>query len=300
MPNLTNPILTAEDALAYYGRIVRVDPKFQPLMTIKLVPSTTPKIIRDAKKAGVIAAKFYPEGVTTNSQDGAKRLKELYKQIEVMQEEGMVLCLHGEMPGVFTMDREKAFLKDLLQATRDFPKLKIVLEHITTEDAVGYVSNMLETVAATITVHHLMITLDDVIGDKLQPHNFCKPVAKTPADLRALRYAATEGNSKFFLGTDSAPHLMPWKECASGCAGVFSAPCALSLLATVFEEMNALHRLNEFTSENGAKFYGLPLNSGNIEIIKKENEIPTNTGNIVPFMAGKKVNWEVQIANDPK
>jgi dihydroorotase len=293
MPNTTKPILTARDAVRYREEIIFETPVwFKPLMTIKLVRSTTPEVIADAKDAGVVAGKVYPEGVTTNSDDGVRNVKELYGVFEAMEKAGMILCLHGEVPDAFCLDREDAFLLALEDIATTFPKLKIVLEHITTASAAHVVTVLPANVAATITVHHLFITLDDVIGGMLSPHNFCKPVAKRPHDREALLRAAVSGNPKFFLGTDSAPHAAEKKECASGCAGCFTAPMALPALASIFDREGALNKLEAFTSTFGAEFYGLPLNEGEISLVKEDWRIPQVCG-VVPFMAGKTLSWRL-------
>lgn len=309
MPNLGRPVATGSAASLYRGVIRMFAPGFEPLMTIKLLDSTTPEVIGSAKAAGVVAAKLYPRGVTTNSDDGVSDPLALGPVYEAMQEGGMVLCLHGETPGVFCMDREAAFLDTLGELVVRYPKLKIVLEHVTTSQAVSFVLLAPETVAATITVHHLVLTLDDVVGDKIQVHHFCKPIAKTPKDRTILRRAATRGSPKFFLGTDSAPHLIRDKHCASGCAGVFSAPVALPILAQVFEEEGCLDALEAFTSVHGANFYGLPLNEGTIELVREPWTVPSSyrvsrvedlhqdpavTDNRVrPLYAGRELPWKV-------
>jgi len=316
MPNTLPPVLTGDDAVRY-ERTIRdaavmagasaVD--FQPLMTIKIVASTTPEIITEAKAKGVIAGKLYPEGVTTNSEDGPKNLRSLFPVFERMQSEGMVLCLHGEVPGVFCMDREEVFLHSLRDLAVIFPRLRMVLEHVTTAAAVQAVMDtsflspgVPGNVAATITPHHLLLTLDDVVGDKLRPHHFCKPIAKKPSDRDALVRAATSGNPRFFLGTDSAPHARDQKECASGCAGVFCAPVAMEVLAEVFEDHHALDKLEAFTSEFGARFYGLPLNEGHVTLMKPKDSpyaVPERIhivdGEIVPFRAGETLRWLCEV-----
>ncbi|MBU6389666.1 dihydroorotase, partial [Patescibacteria group bacterium] len=240
-----------------------------------------------------VAGKLYPEGVTTNSEDGVNDIPALYPVFERMAKEEFILCLHGERPGVFSLDRETAFLPVLEEIATRFPNLKIVLEHVTTEAAVELVKKLPDTVAATITVHHLYLTLDDVIGDKIRPHHFCKPVAKRPEDRAALLAAATSGNPKFFLGTDSAPHAVETKECEAGCAGVYTAPVAIPLLAEIFERQNALDQLEGFTSFFGAEWYGLPPNAAHITLQKQEWIVPDRCGTVVPFRAGKKLTWKV-------
>jgi len=299
MPNTNPPILTAEDVIKYRHEIYECCwddgwKEFEPLMTIQINDYTTPKMITQAKRAGVIAGKVYPQGVTTNSQNGVTNFGALYPVFREMQNLNMLLLLHGESPkpGVFCLDREEKFFSTLVAIAEEFPKLKIVLEHITTGKAVQVVS-MLKNVAATITVHHLLLTLDDIVGGFISPHNFCKPIAKRPEDKKVLLMAATSGNPKFFYGGDSAPHLKENKECRQGCAGVFNAPVALPLLAQIFEECNKLDRLENFVSKFGADFYGLPRNSETIELIKKDWVVPDEYDGIVPFIAGQTLHWQI-------
>jgi dihydroorotase len=296
MPNTTPPILTADDLVSYKRSIVDAlgtIEGFTPLMTFKIVPSTTSDEIRLLKDKGATAGKLYPDGVTTNSEGGVVDFKSLYPVYETMQEVGLVLCLHGEMPGVFSMDRESAFLMTLREISRDFPNLKLVLEHATTRDAVLCVLELPANVAASLTVHHLYLTLDDIIGDRLNPHAFCKPIAKRPEDRDALIEAALSGNPKFFLGSDSAPHPIPSKECSCGAAGVYSAPVLLPALYELFERHNRLERLEPFTSEFAAKFYGLPLNQSTVTLQEDYWTVPDQYDEVRPFLAGTKLRWKV-------
>lgn len=295
MPNLTPPILTAADIYEYATEIRKALPNstFKPLMTFKIVDSTTPKILSELKKVGAVAGKLYPEGVTTNSDDGVKDIPALYPVFAEMEKLGLVLCLHGEMPEVFCLDREEAFLPVFEAIANKFPKLKIVLEHITTAAAVEKIQSFPDNVAATITVHHLELTLDEVIGEKIRPHNFCKPIAKRPQDQEALLAAATSGNPKYFLGTDSAPHLAETKECAAGCAGVYTAPIMLPLLVEIFEDAGRLEKLEDFTSRFGAQFYGLALNQETVTLIKESWVIPDRYGPIVPYKSGLTLHWKL-------
>lgn len=296
MPNLSQPVATGWAVARYREEILAAAPKLQPLMTIKLLDGMTPEVILTAKAAGAVAAKLYPRGVTTNAEDGVSDPLALGPVYAAMEECGMVLCLHGETPGVFCMDREAAFLTTVSDIANGFPKLKIVLEHVSTQAAVFHVMALGPNVAATITVHHLFLTLDDVVGDRLKPHAFCKPIAKTPADRNALQKAVLSGNPKFFLGTDSAPHTISAKE-ESGCAGVFSAPVAMPLLAEVFERAGLLARLEAFTSEHGARFYGLPLNEGTIDLLKEPWHVPFAymPPRVISFKGGEKLPWQVVV-----
>lgn len=296
MPNTVPPIRTASDAEDYRVLLgVYNKWKHEVFMAIKLLASTTPEIIREAYLAKVIAGKVYPVGVTTHSDDGISDFRQQWPNFAEMEELGMMLSLHGEMPGVFVLDRELRFLNVLEEIATAFPRLKIVLEHVSTADAVDYVwRNSPDNVAATITVHHLVLTLDDLIGGMLRPDHFCKPVVKTPADRMALVMAATSGNPKFFLGTDSAPWSRKDKECAEGCAGVFSAPVALPLYAQVFEQAGALDKLEAFASEFGAQHYGLPLNEGTITLAREPWEVPQSYNALVPLYAGRIIDWKVE------
>jgi dihydroorotase len=318
MPNTQNPILTADDICNYRKEIIDVllalSPKhhgFHPLMTFKIVPSTDPASIKELKSAGAIAGKLYPEGVTTNSSDGVHDYQALYPVFEEMSAHGIVLCIHAEKPGVFSLDRERKFLKDVLKIiVLFFPKLKIVVEHVTTIDGIEFV-NSHDNVAATITLHHMMLTLDDIIGGSLNPHAFCKPVAKREEDRLALCKAAMSGSPKFFLGSDSAPHDRTAKECGCGAAGIYSAPVLMPALVQLFEDNKASDiDLEKFCSRSGADFYGLPLNSGYIELENAPYKVPSllfyqqsagivsaivsaNTPSIVPFLAGQTLRYEV-------
>lgn len=299
MPNTEPPVLTGADAERYRKEIVSALPDgaaFEPLMTIKIVPSTTPAMIRDAKAAGVVAGKLYPEGVTTNSSDGVRDVLALGDVFAAMSDEGLVLCLHGETPDTFCLDREDRFVAEVLPAlARSFPDLRIVLEHVSTASAVDWLRSDAApaTVAATVTVHHLLLTLDDVVGGLLAPHHFCKPIAKRPADRAAIVAAAVSGDPRFFLGTDSAPHPREAKQSAHGCAGIFTAPVALPLLATVFDAHDALAALDDFCSGHGPRFYGLPANPGTVRLVRDPWTVPADYDGVVPLNAGTTLPWRV-------
>lgn len=306
MPNTDPPILTAEDVVAYEEEILsacsgRYRGYFEPLMTIQIVPQTTPAQVKAADRAGAVAGKIYPRGVTTNSQNGVMNYQALAPVFQAMQDYGMVLSLHGESPDpeVFCLDREAVFLETLNWIAEHFPGLRIVLEHVTTAAAVKVVLDLPENVAATVTVHHLILTLDDVVGGKLKPHYFCKPLAKRPEDRAAIVQAALNGNPKFFLGTDSAPHSRQAKECAACSAGIFTAPVALPMLAEFFNGHHALDKLEDFTSVFGANFYGLPSNTDTLTLALNEDagqaaEVPAEYGGVVPFTYGSgHLTWSV-------
>jgi len=303
MPNTVPPLLGWGDIFNYrtlvQNAISRGRFSFEPFFSLQITESTQYETVQSAFRHGrAIAGKIYPRGMTTNSENGVLDYHKIFPALAAMQECGMVACFHGETPqgGVFCLDRESAFLGTLNMIVKNFPRLKIVLEHITTRKAVNWIMEMPANVAATITVHHLILTLDDVIGGKLQTHNFCKPVAKRPEDREALIAAAMSGDPKFFLGTDSAPHPVSDKECAHGCAGVYTAPVALPLLADVFDKRSLLERLDNFTSRFGAEFYGLPLNEGTITLVRRRQVVPATANGIVPFMAGRQIEWSVEAA----
>ena len=298
MPNTTPPVLNDVDVRAYRQAIVTTPncSGFEPLMTIQIIEATTPETIIKAKAAGAIAGKVYPRGMTTNSANGVYDYEKIYPVLAAMEECGMLVLFHGESPDpdAFCLDREAKFLKILKGVANTFTRLKIVMEHTTTAKAVDCVHELPANVAATITVHHLFLTLNDVIGDKLEPHHFCKPVAKRPEDRAVLVTAAIGGNPKFFLGTDSAPHLKGAKECSSGCAGVYTAPIAIPLLLELFERHGAADKLEDFCSGFGADFYGLPRNKETISLIREEWTVPPICDGVIPFRAGQTIGWRME------
>jgi len=309
MPNLhPNPILDAEAMVSYRDQIMSAvgTDEFRPIMTIQVTESTTPGTIISSYIAGAKAGKVYPFGVTTNSENGVSEYRNLLPALEAMERCGMTALFHGEHPdpGIYSLDRSRRFIHDILPwVTKQFPGLKVVLEHVDTAAGVRFVKAAGPNVAATITVHHLFLTTDDILGgrqtekgSKLQPHNFCKPVPKREQDRRALVQAALSGNPKFFLGTDSAPHDVSVKESAYGCAGVYvPGDVALSLLAGLFMPLKCgVQRLEHYTSEFGAQFYGLPLNEGSIDIEKEDWVVPEKYAGVVPFKAGETLQWRVQ------
>lgn len=293
MPNLAPPVVQAADVAAYRAGIVSAAPTLQPLMAFKLLPRHTPEQLVALKAAGAVAGKVYPEGVTTNSEDGIHDLRQLWPLMETIEETGLVVCCHGEKPGVFSMDREEFFLEEFAETAVKFPNVRIVLEHVSTAAAVRAVESLGPNVAATITLHHLEITLDDVIGGMLKPHLFCKPVAKRPEDREALRAAAFSGSPKFFYGTDSAPHHKGKKECAAGCAGVYSMPVALEGLVDVFDRAGKLDRLEDFCASFGADFYGVPRTTETVTLERTPWEVPALTDGVVPYRAGETMPWRI-------
>ncbi|MCB0278084.1 MAG: dihydroorotase [Calditrichaeota bacterium] len=302
MPNLKPPVVTVQQANDYYQRIMEaVQPQyeFQPLMTLYLTSSTTKNEIRLASESEhVHAIKLYPAGATTNSAAGLQQITDAYPLFSEMEKNSLPLLIHGEVThnDVDIFDREAVFIDEILTPiTQQFPALKIVFEHITSKTAVDFVLETPANVAATITAHHLLANRNDMLVGGIKPHYYCLPVLKQESDRITLLNAATSGNPKFFLGTDSAPHPQSEKESACGCAGSYTAAQAIELYATAFESVNKLDQLEQFASINGAKFYGLPVNTEKITLSKKEQQIPElypfANQNVVPFWAGKKIQW---------
>ena len=297
MPNLVPPVTSVEAASAYRDRIIAAAGEgFTPLMTCYLTDEADPDEIARGFEAGVwTAAKLYPAGATTNSASGVADIRRIYPVLERMERIGMVLCVHGELtdPDVDVFDREAAFIERVLsRLVEDFPDLKIVFEHITTQDAVEFVNRSLR-VAATITPQHLIINRNALFAGGLRPHAYCLPVAKREKHRLAVRKAATSGSPKFFLGTDSAPHTREAKESACGCAGIFNAPFALEAYAQVFEEEDALGRFEAFASLNGPRFYGLPANEQTITLKRADVQVPEEIDGVVPFHAGETLRWSL-------
>ena len=296
MPNLVPPVMSVEAAATYRDRIIAAaGERFAPLMTCYLTDQAEPDQLARGYADGVwVAAKVYPAGATTNSASGVTDIRNIYPGLERMQAIGMVLCVHGEVtdPDVDVFDREAVFIEQVLEpVTRDFPALKIVFEHVTTSEAADFVTASGSNIAATVTPHHLIINRNAIFAGGLRPHAYCLPVAKREKHRLAVRAAATSGSPKFFLGTDSAPHGREAKESACGCAGIFNAPFALESYATVFEEEGALDRFEAFTSENGARFYGLPLNEGTVTLEKADAQVSEVISGVVPFQAGETLGW---------
>jgi dihydroorotase len=302
MPNLVPPVTSPEAAAAYRERIVdAAGPGFTPLMTCYLTDETHPQEVARGFHEGVwIAAKLYPAGATTNSASGVTDIRNIRSVLERMQEIGMVLCVHGEVtdPDVDLFDREAVFIERVLEAvTRDFPALKIVLEHITTSEAVQFVESADPTIGATVTPQHLIINRNAIFAGGLRPHAYCLPVAKREKHRLAVHKAATSGSPKFFLGTDSAPHARSAKESGCGCAGIFNAPFALESYATVFDEEGRLDNLEAFASLSGPRFYGLPVNEGTVTLERSEVRVPERIESdgieLVPFHAGETLGWKL-------
>ena len=301
MPNLTPPVTTVELAAAYRDRITAVTGSgFTPLMTCYLTDQADPGEIESGHVEGVwVAAKLYPANATTNSVLGVTDIRNIYPALETMQRIGMPLLIHGEVtdPDIDIFDREAVFIDRVLQRLiGDFPELKVVLEHITTEEAAAFVASAGPKLAATVTPHHLLINRNALFAGGLRPHAYCLPVAKRERHRLAVRRAATSGSPKFFLGTDSAPHARHAKESSCGCAGIFNAPFALESYAGVFEEEGALDRFEAFASEHGPRFYGLALNEGTITLERREAVVPEDVAGVSPFHAGETLRWSVAAA----
>ena len=303
MPNLRPPVTTAAQALAYKSRILAAVPEgvqFDPLMTLYLTDNLPPDEIKRAKDAGVVAAKLYPAGATTNSDAGVTDLRKTYNTLEAMQREGLLLLVHGEVtsPDIDLFDREAVFIDtQLIPLRRDFPELKIVFEHITTREAAHYVRDADRFTAATITAHHLLYNRNAMFTGGMRPHYYCLPVLKRETHRLALVDAAVSDNTRFFLGTDSAPHPAHLKEHASGCAGCYTAHAAVELYAEAFEAASALNKLETFASFNGADFYGLPRNTRTVTL-RKESWTPPESfafgeGQLKPLRSGESLNWKL-------
>ena len=306
MPNLRPPVTTVEMALAYRARILAALPAalqsgFEPLMTLYLTDNTAPAEIVRAKESGVIhGVKLYPAGATTNSDAGVTDIAKCYATLAAMERNDLPLLVHGEVTDtdVDVFDREKVFIERVLMPlTRRFPRLRIVFEHVTTRDAVQFVTEAPGNIAATITAHHLLLNRNAIFQGGIRPHHYCLPVLKREMHRQALLAAATNGNPKFFLGTDSAPHGQASKENACGCAGIFTAHAAIELYATAFEQAGALDKLEAFASFHGADFYRLPRNTSSITLQKESWIVPEQFDfggePLIPLYAGAPLNWKL-------
>ena len=301
MPNLQPPVTGVAAAAAYRDRIRAALPKgdaFEPLMTCYLTDSTDAAEVVRGFEAGVWAAcKLYPAGATTNSANGVTDVANIRGVLAAMERVGMVLCVHGEVtdPAVDIFDREAVFIERvLITLRRDFPGLKVVMEHITTAEAAAYVAGAEPGIGATITPQHLRLNRNALFDGGLRPHAYCLPVVKRERHRLAVRAAAVSGSERFFLGTDSAPHAVEAKESGCGCAGIFNAPFALESYAAVFEEEGALGRLEAFASLNGARFYGMPVNEEVVTLVREPVEAPARIAGVVPFHAGEVLHWRVE------
>ena len=303
MPNLRPPVTTAAQALAYRERILATLPAgsdFEPLMTLYLTDRLPPDEIRRAKDAGVVAVKLYPAGATTNSDAGVTDMRHVHATLDAMQREGLLLLVHGEVTDaeIDLFDREAVFIDRVLEPLRrDFPELKVVFEHITTQDAAQYVASAPHGLGATITAHHLLFNRNALFAGGMRPHYYCLPVLKRETHRLALVAAATSGDARFFLGTDSAPHASQLKEHASGCAGCYTALHALELYAEAFDAAGALDKLEGFASFHGADFYGLARNQGSVTLERKSWTLPENVpfgdALLKPLRGGESMAWQL-------
>ncbi|MGV1906787.1 dihydroorotase [Agrobacterium cavarae] len=307
MPNLVPPVVTTADARAYRERIVKAIPagdRFEPLMTLYLTEHTSPDDVEEGKTSGLITAvKLYPAGATTNSHGGVRDMDKAMPVLERMAKIGLPLCVHGEVttPDVDIFDREKVFIDTVLAPLRKrLPELKVTMEHVTTRDGVDYIRESEKNLAGSITTHHLIINRNAILVGGIKPHYYCLPVAKREEHRLALRAAATSGDARFFLGTDSAPHVDPLKECACGCAGVYTSINTMSCLAHVFEQDNALAKLEAFASLNGPDWYGLAPNEETITLVKRDEtvafpaKIETGAGPVTVFDPMFPLHWDVE------
>jgi len=303
MPNLKPPVTTAAQAIAYRDRIRAAVPAgvaFEPLMTLYLTDNLPPDEIARAKDAGVVALKLYPAGATTNSDAGVTDIRKTHKTLDAMQRAGLLLLVHGEVtsPDIDLFDREAVFIDEqLIPLRRDFPELKIVMEHITTKEAAQYVSEAGRFTAATLTAHHLLFNRNAIFTGGIRPHYYCLPVLKRETHRQALLAAATSGSDRFFLGTDSAPHPAHLKEHAMGCAGCYTAHAAIEMYAEAFDSVNALDRLEAFASFHGPAFYGLPRNAGTITLQRESWTTPESfrfgQADLKPLRGGEALPWRL-------
>jgi dihydroorotase len=304
MPNLRPAVTTTGIALAYRERILAAVPagaRFEPLMTLYLTDSTQPREIAEARASAVVhAVKYYPAGATTNSDSGVTDLAKCHRVIEAMEKHGMPLLVHGEVtdPGVDVFDRERVFIERVLAPLVErFPGLRLVMEHITTREAADFVTRAPARIAATITAHHLLLSRNALFAGGMRPHHYCLPLLKREVHREALVRAATSGNPKFFLGTDSAPHARATKETDCGCAGIYTAHAGIELYCEVFSAAGALEKLEGFASRHGASFYGLPVNGDTIGLVDEPWSVPAEmafgTDALVPFRAGSTVAWRL-------
>lgn len=306
MPNLVPPVVTTADARAYRERIMAALPKsdrFEPLMTLYLTEDTSPDDVEAGAKSGLITAvKLYPAGATTNSHGGVRDMEKAMPVLERMAKIGLPLCVHGEVttPEVDIFDREKVFIDTVLDPLRRrIPELKVTMEHVTTSDGIDYIRSAERNIAGSITTHHLIINRNAILVGGIKPHYYCLPVAKRESHRLALRAAATSGDRRFFLGTDSAPHVDPLKECACGCAGIYTSINTMSCLAHVFEQEGALEKLEAFASLNGPAWYGLAPNDETITLVKRDTpvsfpaKIETGAGPVTVFDPMFPLHWDV-------
>jgi len=293
MPNVVPPIASGAAIEAYRREILAAAPGLEPLMSFKILPGMGAGAVLDCARAGAIAGKYYPVGSTTNAQDGVPGPDAVREELAAMEEAGLVLSIHPEDPGAPVLDREAAFLPQVERILAAHPRLRVVLEHLSTRAALDFVLAGPDRLAGTATAHHLLLSLDDLLGGALDPHLFCKPVLKPAADRDALRAAVFRGEAKLFFGSDTAPHPRAAKEGRRAASGVYSAPSALCALAGLFEEAGALGALGPFAAGRGAAFYGLPPPSGSLELVREAWTVPEELDGAVPLFAGRRLPWRL-------
>ncbi len=293
MPNTLPPVNSSETLENYRKNILREAPGFTPLMTFKIYRGMKKEEVFSLKKSGAAAGKLYPEGSTTNSGDGVRSWKEIKEALSAMSEAGIILSIHGENPNSFSLDREKDYLPELFEIIDSYPDLKVVFEHVSSAEGVKAVLSGGKNLAATVTPHHLLYTLDSLLGGMLVPGLFCKPVIKTPEDRDSIQEAVLSGNSRFFFGSDSAPHPEKAKFGKKGSAGIYNTHASIPLITSFFEKTGHLDMLENFVSRFGAEFYGLPLNTGTVTLEKKGYMVPEISGGSSPLMGGEVLDWGI-------
>jgi dihydroorotase len=293
MPNTVPPIATGAEAEAYRAEIAAAAPALAPLMCFKLLPGMGRERVLECARAGAIAGKYYPAGATTNSMDGIADPSQVDEELAAMEEASMVLCVHAEEPSAPALEREAAFLPRLDRILAERPRLKVVMEHVSSAAGLEYALAGPGRLAATVTAHHLLFTLDDMLGEALDPHLYCKPLLKSARDRDALREAVLRGEPRLFFGSDSAPHPRSAKERGRAASGIYSAPTALCALAGLFEDLGRLEALGPFVAGRGAAFYGLEPPSGRIELERSDWTVPEEVDGAVPMMAGSVLRWRI-------
>lgn len=302
MPNISPPVKDRDSLNSYEEEIRRAAGQgFTPLMTFKLMPGMSAATVYSLKDAGAIAGKYYPAGATTNAEDAVAHWEQCREALEAMEELGLVLSIHGEDPMAPSLEREQAFLPVMNELRRTFPRLPMVLEHISSLAGVEWVKAQGENTAATVTLHHLMLTIEDIIGGPLRPHLFCRPLPKNDRDRQAIIDLVLSDHPRVFFGSDSAPHQRENKECLGGAAGIFTAPVLMPLLVQFFEkhspqgelDQQAIDLMESFTCRKGAEFYGLPVNSGVLTMERKTRRVPPQCGAAVPLWAGRELEWSI-------
>jgi dihydroorotase len=294
MPNTVPPVVDPAGLIAYRNEIERAAGSgFTPLMTFKLMPGMTAFQVQSLAEAGAVAGKYYPAGATTNSADGLTHWHLCADAMAEMERLGLVFSIHGEDPQAPALEREQRFLPEFREMVAAFPRLKMVFEHISSAEGAAMVAELPENIAATVTIHHLLLTQEDILGGGLNPHHFCRPLPKTAQDRQAIIDLVLSGSPKVFFGSDSAPHLREKKEGASGAAGIFTSPVVLPLLIRFFEEQNRLDLLESFLSVRGADFYGIERNNKKIEFVRESWIVPEEYAGVVPLMAGQRLDWSL-------